>query len=153
MTIGNVDIVKTSEFYPKGRKLKCSVCLYGSSQNCPIGIVKRCSEYLGWLHKWKYEFISSVKDIKTSWDKTSLFEIIDNKDYYDRDKDESDDDARWYVYCDTCGYIPYKRSAFDECMNKDHFVQCNYVFSEIEIQKMIEDKKYSDWMKDEYDEE
>lgn len=147
MTIGEVEIVKTSEFYPKGRKLKCSDCLYGSSQTCPGSIAKRCGEYLGWLPKWKYELTVSIRKVKTLWDKTSLFEIIDNKDYYELDQNEKGVEERWYVYCHECGYIPYKRSAYEKCISKAHFVQCDFCFSQVEIQKMKEDKKYSDMMR------
>ena len=152
MCIGNAERVKTSEFYPTGRKMKCSDCLYGNRNNCPSSLSKRCGEYLGWLRNWKYEISYAIRKQKRCHDMTLLFEIIDNEKYYDRDKDENEDDARWYIYCHECGYIPYKRSAFDECMNKDHFVQCDYVFSEVEIIKMKEDKKYSDWMIDYNDE-
>ena len=152
MTIGNVERVKPSEFYPTGRKMKCSDCLYGNRNNCPSSLSKRCGEYLGWLRNWKHEMSYGIRKQKKWHDMTLLFEIIDNKEYYDKDKDENNDDARWYIHCRKCGYIPYKRSAFDECMNKDHFVQCDYVFSEIEIQNMKENKKYSDLMIDYNDE-
>lgn len=153
MCIGNVEIVKTSEFYPMGRKMKCSECLYGNRNNCPMGITKKCGEYLGWLCNWKYEITSRIKDFKLNHDKTLFFEIIDNEDYYDKDKDENGDDARWYIYCDECGYIQYKRTAYDRCVDNEHFVQCNYVFTEVEIHQMKDSKKYSDLMNEEYGDE
>ena len=152
MCIGNVERVKTSEFYPTGRKMKCSDCLYGNRNNCPSSLSKRCGEYLGWLRNWKYEMSYAIRKQKRCHDMTLLFEIIDNEDYYDYNKDENDDEARWYMHCNECGYIPYKRAAYDKCMENEHFVQCNYIFTIVEIQLMKEDKKYSDWMKDEYDE-
>lgn len=33
---------------PKGIWLNCSECLYGSSANCPGGIMRLCGDYLGW---------------------------------------------------------------------------------------------------------
>lgn len=146
MTIGKVKHVKMSEFYCKGKKMKCSECLYGNRNNCPAGITKYCGEYLGWLNNWKYEFIGKIREMKMLHDKTLFFEIIDDVSYFDVDEDENGDDARWYVYCDVCGYIPYTAKAFDECMSKEHFVSCNYYYTEVEIWKMKEDKEYSDML-------
>ena len=152
MTIGEVIKVKTSEFYPKGMKFKCEKCLYGDSQNCPGGIAKLCSEYLGWLRrKWKYDMAIGVRKVKTAWDMTSFFEIVDNKDYYEKDKDEQGYDIRHYTYCDKCGYLPNGDGYIDACLSEEHYVALYYQYSEIEIQRMKDDKYYSDMMRDEMD--
>ena len=147
MCIGNVEKIDVSEFHLTGRKMKCFECLYGSRNNCPAGITKYCGEYLGWLTGWRYEYSRRVRELKICHDQTLFFDIIDNEDYFDRDSDENGDDARWYVYCDVCGYIPYDRIAYDKCINKEHFVSCNYCYSEIEINAMKEERKYADLIK------
>ena len=158
MSIGKIKILSRSEFYPNGRILKCEDCLYGNHKNCPTGVLKLCGEYLGWLKSWyfKYDISPIIKGFKEAWDKTSFFEIIDNtKYYYIFEEDEIT--YRSYTTCSTCGYIP--RNAIDdyrcinECVSKGHYVQPNYDFSLEEIRVMKEDKKYSDWMTDEMEQD
>ena len=160
MSIGKIKEVEKSEFYPNGKILKCKDCLYGSHENCPTGVLKLCGRYLGWLKEWveKYGMAVNinVKNFKKTWDQTSLFEIIDNIDYYFI-FEEYGTTYRSYTVCTECGYIPRNEiddyKCVEECASRDHFVQSNYDFSLEEIRVMKEDKQYSDWMTEEMEQD
>ena len=146
MCIGSVESVEVSEFYPKGRKMRCSQCLYGNRNYCPAGITKLCNEHLGWLPDWRYKFTREIREYKLNHDRTLLFEIIDNEDYFDRDVDENGDEARWYVHCEVCGYIPTDEAGADVCIHTEHLVSYNYCFSELEILKIKDDRREAKYM-------